>query len=728
MKRVVAVFLILAFLISMTGCETAESGSAACGRFLQYLKNGEYASAYAMLSAQSRNDTEESKINRVTEQEFIDKYTNIFEALDIVSISFDTIEVTEEGSVLAAISYTAVYRSVLAGDLRNDFKLTAVMQGGSWRVEWTPANIFPDMTWGDTVRVATIAAKRGEILSDGRALAATIGATSVYAVPSIIDDEAIFCAQVSPLLGLTVEEVSAALKKAYNDVAVLKTYYSDELLQSVHEQLLSVKGIGIDDGNFKVQREYPFKSLLAHVLGYVAPISAESTEELEALIAELNDRIGDDSTYNSDSIVGKLGLERQYETELHGKNGKEIFIFSAAGEKKRTLYKENVENGMDIELTVNIELQKRVEELMELVLYGETTAGAVVVMNPLTGEIQAIASYPTYDLNLFVRGISQKDYDALINYAAKPLINRTTQGLYPPGSVFKAFTAAAALESGALSADPDEQFKGHIEDDYWEPTEFGTWIWPRIKRAYMRYRTEPLNMHNAIINSDNIYFANAALLIGEEPFFNYMKSLGMEESIPFDIYVAKPQLVNENTDITPKLLADSGYGQGEILVTPLQLASMFSMFANGGDIIKPRIVRGLYEENGFRIQTVSESETETWRENVVPDSVISEILPMLKDVVSKDYNGTGHALKVNSCEVAAKTGTAEIGSDKSREISWFAGFRTGVSEENARLVLVMLEVPVGTEYSTLKFDIARELLKMASPGTIPEGDAEVQGG
>ncbi len=718
MKRLVAVFLILAFLIPMAGCETSEPGSAACGRFLEYLRTGDYPSAYAMLSAKSRNDTEESKENRVTEQEFTDKYVNIFEALDIVSVSYENTEVTEEGSVLAAISYTAVYRSVLAGDMKNECKLTAVMEGGKWCVEWTPANIFPEMTWGDTVRVATIAAKRGEILANGCALAATVGATSVYAAPSLIEGEAGFCAQVSPLLGLTAQEVSVALSKAYNDVAVLKTYYSDELLQSVREQLLSIKGIGIDDGNFKVQREYPYKSLLAHVLGYVGPISAESTEELNALIDDLNARIGDDSTYNGDSVVGKLGLESKYETELHGKNGTEIFIFSAAGEKKRTLYKEDAQNGMDIELTINIELQKRVEELMGLVLYGETTAGAVVVLNPLTGEIQAMASYPTYDLNLFVRGISQKDYEALTSNPAKPLINRATQGLYPPGSVFKSFTAAAALETGTLT--DDYVFKGDIDDDYWTPTDFGTWIWPRIKRAEMKYRTEPLNMHNAIINSDNIYFANAALLIGEEPFFNYMKRLGMEEKIPFDINVAEAQLVNENTDITPKLLADSGYGQGEILVTPLQLASMFSLFANSGDIVRPRIVRAFYEEDGIRIHMVKESETEIWKENAVPDSVISDLLPMLEDVASRDYNGTGHPLKVNSCVVAAKTGTAEIGNDKSREISWFAGFRTGVSEENARLVLVMLEVPVGTEYSTLKFDIARELLKMSSPGTVED--------
>ncbi len=715
MKRVVALLLIAAFLFCLTGCESAEPGSEACRRFLAFIQEKDYASAYELLSSSSRNDSEEAKQTRITKQEFIDKYTNIFEALGISSVSYEEATASQEGEVLAVYSFTALYRSLLAGDMKNEFRMTAVREGGQWRIEWTPSLIFPEMSWGDTVRVASIPAKRGEILADGKPLAATVGAVSVYAAPSLIEDENIFCAQVSTLLGMTIDEVNTALEKAYNNVAVLKTYYSDELGASVREQLLSVKGIGIDEGNFKEQREYPYGSLLAHTLGYVGPISAGSEEELNALIAELNAAIEDDDTYNADSVVGKLGLEKKYEAELHGKNGEEIFILSGDGEKKRTLYMVPAQDGLDIVLTINMELQERVQELMELVLYGETTAGAVVVLNPLTGEIQAMA---TYDLNLFARGISQKMYDALMNNAAKPLINRVTQGLYPPGSVFKAFTAAAALETGTLTSNPSSLFKGDIEDDYWTPTEFGVWIWPRIKRASMKYRTEPLNMHNAIINSDNIYFANAALLIGEDAFYDYMRRLGMEESIPFDINVAEPQLVNEDTEMTLKLLADSGYGQGEILVTPLQLASMFSLFANGGDIMKPHIVKGFYEEEGIRILTVRENGAEVWKENAVPDSIIAELLPMLEHVVSKEFNGTGHALKVSSCVVAAKTGTAEIGNDKSREISWFAGFRTGQSAENARLVLVMLEVPVGTEYSSLKFDIARELLKMASPGTV----------
>ena len=333
-------------------------------------------------------------------------------------------------------------------------------------------------------------------------------------------------------------------------------------------------------------------------------------------------------------------------------------------------------------------------------------------MNPLTGAVQAMSSYPSYDLNLFTRGISQKDYSALLNDPAKPLINRATQGLYPPGSTMKAFTGAAALDLGVL--DPEYAFDdSQIEDDYWTPTEYGAWIWTPIKRTHVKYPIGgPLNMRKAFIHSDNIYFANAALLIGWEAFEDYMENIGFTERIPFDIGVAQPQLVNEDTEMNYKLLADSGYGQGEILVTPLQLASMFSALANNGNIAVPYVVEGVYRENGIKYEVVERHETSLWKENVISAAAIETITPMLKDVVDKELNGTGRQLRVKSCVVAAKTGTAEIGNDKSREISWFVGYRTGVSDEDARLVLVMLEIPAETKYTTLKFDIARTMLEL----------------
>ena len=160
------------------------------------------------------------------------------------------------------------------------------------------------------------------------------------------------------------------------------------------------------------------------------------------------------------------------------------------------------------------------------------------------------------------------------------------------------------------------------------------------------------------------------------------------------------------------MLADSGYGQAEILVTPLQLACMFSALANGGNVALPYVVEGLYKEDGIRYKRVKAHPDGCWKQGVISEHAIEVITPFLEDVTDPKINGTGRNLRAKGCTVAAKTGTAEIGSSKSREIAWFVGYRTGVSDEDARLVLVMLEVPADAAYSNLKFDIARPLLSM----------------
>lgn len=719
MKRAIPSLIVLIMLLSLmplSGCNKSvkDSGETAVLQYLDAIKTGDYASAWEMLTANSRNETDEIKANRITQKEFIDKYTNVFTALEITSIEYAGL-VCSDGDILCSGSFQATYSSAYAGDLTNTFDILARSEGGQWRIEWSPALLFPEMEWGDTVRVANLTAKRGEILAGGDILAATVGAVSVYAVLSKIENAALFTAQVSALLGMTQEYVAEALTKSYDDVAIIRQYYSDQLSDSVKEQLLNIEGIGIDYGNYGTHREYPYGNLLAHLIGYVGSVPYESDEALEATLASLNQgRTEADGLYNADSIVGRLGLEYQYEKEMRGKDGEMVYLCTSQGTNRKTIYRRDAENGADVELTIDMDLQQRLEDVIQLVLFGDTTAGAVVVLNPKTGAIQAMCSYPSYDLNLFTRGISSDAYNALLNDPAKPLINRATQGLYPPGSTMKVFTTAAALDLGVL--DQNYAFdETQIDDDYWTPTEYGDWIWTKIKRTHTRYPIEgPLNMRKALIHSDNIYFANCALMTGWDAFMSFMQGVGFTQAIPFDIGVATPQLYNEGTEQTYKLLADSGYGQGEILVTPLQLAAMFSALANGGDIMTPYIVQGLYRDQGILSMEIVGHVLSAWKTGIISDSAIGTLTPMLKDVVDPEINGTGRNLKVKGCTVAAKTGTAEIGNDKSREIAWFAGYRVGVSDEDARLVLVMLEIPAQDAYSELKFDIARALLNMES--------------
>lgn len=732
MKRILCGLLAVALALPAAGCSSM-SGRRVCLDFLTAITQGDYDGAYDMLdpavqadpieadsenkadieAAQEKELALEAK-GRITRERFKKKYTAAFEVLGITAVAYENINVTE-GDIFTTATFTATYTSELCGDMTEALKLVALSAGGRWVVEWAPSLIFPEMEWGDTIRKAAIPAKRGEILADGELLAATVAKLSVYAVPSRIEDTALFVSQAAVLLDMTEAAVKKKLDHAYQDLAVLKEFHTDELTAAVREQLLSIDGIGIDEGNYAVAREYPQGDMLAHILGYTGVVSAETAEATVALVEEMNrGRDPEDGLYTTDSYVGKLGLEMQYEEVLRGKDGFRVYIQTSQGTNRRTLYTKPVEDGLDLGLTINMELQRRLDFILECELMDEDTAGAVVVMNPKTGAVEAMSSWPSYDLNLFARGISSANYAKLTGQKNTPLYNRLTQGRYPPGSVLKALTAAAALDTGTLDA--AYEFKGEIEDDYWLPTEFGAWMGSKIKRATVKYhRLSPLNMRSAIVHSDNIYFANAALLMGWEKFSAYMEKAGIGANLPFDLNVAGSQLHNKDADLNLMLLAESGFGQGEVLITPLQMAALFCAFANGGDVPQPYLIDGMYKVNGIKYDIVSQTAPKVWREDIVSGQALEVLLPYLKDVVSRDLNGTGRSLNVTDCQIAAKTGTAEIGDDKSREIAWFAGFRCGVEPERERLVLVMLEIPTTGAYANTKFTIARNLLKLSAP-------------
>ncbi len=265
--------------------------------------------------------------------------------------------------------------------------------------------------------------------------------------------------------------------------------------------------------------------------------------------------------------------------------------------------------------------------------------------------------------------------------------------------MLKPFTAAAALQAGVLSV--QTEFTGEIIDNKWTPDE-SDWKYPPITRV--DDSGSPLKMDNAMVNSDNIYFAFAALKLGQERFFDYLESIGMKSAASFDLPLKQANLVNPTSMVTRKLLADMGYGQGELLVTPLQLTAMYSAFANGkGDMMQPVLVQKICRIEGEDYKTLSERAAAEWVSGAVEKSSLRILAPMLEDVVQ---NGTGKPVRIRGVGIAGKTGTAEIGDDKSREISWFAGYWTKGYYD--RLVVVMVDV--ATKEGGVKFDIAKALL------------------
>lgn len=764
-KATALAFILIISLIfpSLYACSPDLTGPQTAVEFLSRIKSGNYKSAYKLVDASCERN------------EFIAMYTDFIDALSITDISY-TMSSTVETNVYSEYGYTLTYHSDRYGDITDDYVITVKLNDKNRHyIPWTPALILPEMEYGDTIYKTSISASRGSIIADNAVLAEDKPTTTVSIVTENYEPEQIAenVKKVSEALGMTEEDVLYRLKThvnvktskyvnssseavfsieesaknaktvceilgkdykkieqsitsptdkyvtvaeympyeitseiedaleevkkvegvsvvsyVYNGVALIKEYSPETFSDEAREKLADVKGVRITESTYSSQRYYPYGSLLAHIVGYT-----HEDENAEAA---------------SSARVGASGIEASYEDKLRGQDGMRVYLHSGTGQNKRTIYEESAENGFDVVLSVDMQLQQKAEDLLANTLYGDEMGGTVIVMNPRTGEIQAMASYPTYDLNKFSFGMTAEEYAALEELNA-PFINRAVYA-YTPGSIFKPVTAAAAVENRVLSY--DYVFQGTIEKDHWKPVIQGVQL--DIKRAEVIRRNSPLNMRNALVHSDNIYFANAALKLGEDRLEGYFNKLGLNEKIPFDVPVRQSQYKSTSPDDeaarTLQTFAETGYGQGTMLITPLQMACTYCAFANGGDIPTPYIVKGLYKEDGHDYVEVEKTTPSIWRENVIASDVCDRITAMLKDVVSTRYNGTGQKLRVGSYVIAGKTGTAEVIKNK-KDNSWFIGYRTGVSEDEERLVLVMLEVPVGERYSELKLAIARNLLE-----------------
>ncbi len=672
-KRIATSFIIFLLLLALLGCSKREEAPFAPSLFLGALRGSDFASAYEYLTPAAKE--------KISKEDFVKRYELMVNELGITGIYVDSLIIDYD----AGIAQYNLHYALEGGELSYVFRMPILGEEESWLVDWSPALVAPQMDWGDELRVVRVPAKRGEIFSGADVLAKNAAATTVFANRTKIESEELFCAQLAPLIGEDEEYIRKRLKIG-GDVVIIKSMLPDELDPAAAEEMLAVAGVGIDSRAFGTIREYPYGPLMGHTLGYVGPITGEELANFEQSAP---------GQYTGDSIVGKSGLELAYEAELRGRDGREYYIAGSEGQKKATLLTIPAEDGLDLHLNVNVGMQQRLEEVMALSLASHQT-GAAIALNPKTGAIKALCSYPGFDPNVFVRGVSQDVWEQFNDEANHlPLFNRLTRGLYPPGSIIKPFTAACYLENGAITQ--HTTFEGDIEDDYWTPQREG-WHYPPIKRVEIRNRPSPLNLENAMITSDNIFFAYGAMETGEEKFLAHLDAMGMNEAMPFELPLAKPHVKNENTDFHMRFLAESGYGQGEILITPVQMAAMYTALESG-DIMIPRLVSKLYKTEGNEYILDRAIMPKTWKEGAIEQTSLDAIKPALEKVIT---DGTGYTLRLRDREIAGKTGTAQVGN---REVSWFAAYTLDRQEP------LLCVVVIDTEGGVVKFDIVRELLE-----------------
>lgn len=807
-KRLIAFVLLVCMLLPLlTACGGDRGdGTAVCRQFIQYITTENYEGAYSLLLPELRDMSSpatpkptplpsgmptqeptplptpttipsptpinmEKKGDKMTLSQFRTRYTSIYEAMDLTEIAYSIVS-EASGSITASLNYDMTYYTNKAGNLSYRFTVHAVYQQGSWYIDWSPALIFPDMEWGDTVLSGINYPRRGEIFDcEGRILAQNVNAVTVFCIPSNIDlgehkpvtdvkalfkanDESLSAAQLEekswyvpfekaiaaiPELKKTEEDVRNAFARTYQNFTKIATLYPDQFTTELEERLLAIKGIGIDTGNYGTVRYYPYGESLCHLIGYAGIIQKEYIQEYDDKTGEKNEEFLNDPFYDGDSWLGYAGLEKQYENILRGEKGSFAYIQGKGGQNKQILYNIPAVNGQDLHLTVDIALQQRMEQVVKNVVYDSNITGAVLILNPKTGALQSSLSFPGYDPNAFSRGDLDEDaWDAMQKDPQEPLFNRVIQGLYPPGSTFKPLTAISLLESGTLNTEdffPAEEEGLRGEHTVWNPSKSPTMAYTgvtKVTRTLSTNRRMPMNMHNCMVQSDNIYFAWGAMKLGWEALIKYLSIMGMGESIPFELTTQKSQIINEDTDQTYDLLAMTGYGQGELLVTPLQMASYIGAFQNEGQVAEPYLIDSIWHQKGMEYNLVSQHEQKTWKTICSPVTAAA-INNMLKGVVELPSTlggqgfGTGRFLgirRVYTC--AGKTGTAELdkkqgASEAAREIAWFICYRTCEREtglplnpQDERLVMVLLEVDMtkqAPEWTQMKFLIAQALLK-----------------
>ena len=373
-------------------------------------------SAYVALINEQKYDEMYSKISeesktKISQEDFTKRNKNIYEGIDAYDIKITVSETKKENGIYK-IAYDESM-STAAGTINFTNTAKIVKENKEYKIDWSSSMIFPQLRNNDKVRISSIESKRGEILDrNDNKLAANGTILTVGIVPGKLGDKEGNISKISELTGVSTEYINSQLSASYvkddTFVPIKKISASNENLKN---QLLQISGVMI---NTTESRVYTLGEEAAHLIGYVQKVNADDLKEQEG------------KGYNANSLIGKSGLEKTYEDTLRGIDGKEIYITDENGNRLTTLAKQEKQDGRDVKLTIDSDIQKQLYEQLK------DDKGFFVVMNPETGELLATVSTPSYDSNDFVLGLTNDEWNALNNDENKPLYNRFLQS-YCPG-------------------------------------------------------------------------------------------------------------------------------------------------------------------------------------------------------------------------------------------------------------------------------------------------------
>jgi penicillin-binding protein 3 len=647
-------------LTMLAACEDDPKPDVAFEAYLEQWESQKFEEMYTQLSTNIKG--------QMNKEEFVELYSNIYKDIDVSDLKLSFNPPTEEEGEIALKEGTITFTYDLAmktsaGQIEFSHQATLIQEEiedeKQWMVEWNPSMIFPEMEAGDLVKLVTLAPNRGEIFDrNGRGLAINGEVFEIGVAPAETEenrDEIL--SKISESTGMSIESIEAKLTASWVQphlyVPLTRVPKDEEYIRNL---TLAIPEIHVKTVSSRV---YPLNEAAAHLIGYVGKITGEDLEELK------------DKGYGSTDTLGKKGLEMVFEERLRGEAGIRIFVSKDNGDEI-TLAEKETKHGEEIKLAIDVDAQERIYEQLK------DDIGAAAAIHPLTGETLALVSSPSFNPNDFVLGISTEKWQSLSDDPRQPMLNRVGY-IYAPGSTFKPITAAIALENNIITPEQTMDITGST----WREDE--SWGGYQIRRVHDIGR--PVNLRDALVYSDNIYFARTALEIGADTFVDDLKNYGFGEALPFEYPFYDSKISNEglNRDI---LLADTGYGQGELEMSPLHLALAYTPLLNEGNLLKPKLTLG-----------VGQDITEVWHENVMSPEHAKIILDDLIAVI-EDPQGTGKEAKIDGVTLAGKTGTAELKTDLGDSEGKENGLFVAVNTDNPELLIAMLveDVQGGSGY------------------------------
>lgn len=500
-------------------------------------------------------------------------------------------------------------------------------------------------------KLKKIESPRGKIYDRNGKLVVTNGAGYRLVYLKERDNNPEIVKEISEITDYDEEFIKKRIKNGeifpYTRENVLVESLDEETAHKLMEKIIDYPYLQVQTYS---KRRYLYDTTASHSIGYVKKISEKEYEKLK------------DEGYSPRDIIGKDGLERTYDKELQGEDGYEYIEVNAFNRAQRRVAEEKVPvPGKNLYMTLDMELQQYMEEQFK----EDKRVGAFIAMDPKTGELITMVSYPTYSLNMFSSQILNEDWQKIINDPGRPLTNKTIAGEYPPGSVFKVVSAISFLENGI---DPKEKYLDR--NGYYE---IGKWRWRAWKAGGHGY----VDMKKSIVESANPYYYRLADQIGHKPIVETAHIFGLGEKTGIDIPGEKKGILPD-VDWKKKVIGSGWYkgdtillsiGQGYLTVTPLQIAVLYAAIANKGYTYSPHLAKSLVDFSGQKVEEILGKKHEIKN---FPKKYYDILNDALIATVAQN-NGTTKILRRKDITVAAKSGSAQNAHSKTTH-AWVAGY------------------------------------------------------